>query len=381
MKNKSAADPVTHALTALPRATRYLVAFSGGLDSTVLLHAMIEHARRRRTPLQAVHINHNLYPEAESWLQHCQAFCQAQNIAFEGLGIVFQIAPGASLEAVARESRYEALGNMLQVGDVLLTAHHQDDQLETFLLMALRGSGPAGLAAMPAATPFGAGQLLRPLLGVPRAALETYAAQHGLQWLTDPSNADTRFDRNYLRREIVPRLRERWPAAGQTISRAARHCAGAVELLDGLAARDWVACVRAGGASLSVSRLAALAPTRAAQCVRYWLARLTLPVPDEKRLGQVLGPMLNAGRDRAPKVVWAGVEVRRYRDGLYAMPPLPPAPQQTLTWDARQPLVLPAGLGVLQAPPELAGQSLTLHFRAGGEALQVAGQADRKSVV
>lgn len=379
MKNKSAVDPVTHALTVLPRATRYLVAFSGGLDSTVLLHALA-HRPRRRTPVYALHVNHGLHADAAKWALWCAAFCKSHGVVFTDTSLAIPHAPGSSLEAAAREARYAWLRAHMQPGDVLLTAHHQDDQLETFLLMALRGSGPAGLAAMPAAAPFGAGQLVRPLLGSPRAVLEAYAAQYDLQWLTDPSNADTRFDRNYLRREIAPRLRDRWPAAGETISRAARHCAAAVDLLDGLAARDWVACIRADGASLSVARLAALASSRAAQCVRYWLARLGLPAPDEKRLGQLLGPMLTAGRDRAPNVVWAGVEVRRYRDGLYAMPPLPLAPGSEIVWDTRKPLVLPAGLGALHAPSKLAGESLTVRFRVGGEALQVAGQAHHRPV-
>ncbi len=379
-KNKAAADSVTHALAALPRAPRYLVAFSGGLDSTVLLHAMIGEAHRRRTRLKAVHINHNLQSESASWAQHCEAFCRTRGISFTGISIDINFPLGASLEAAARGSRYETLRDMMRPGDVLLTAHHQDDQLETFLLMALRGSGPAGLAAMPHDTAFGAGRLLRPLLDVPRASLEAYAAQHALQWLTDPSNADTRFDRNYLRHEIVPRLRARWPAAGDTFGRAARHCAGAVDLLDGLAARDWVACCREDRASLSVTRLAALAPARAAQCLRYWLRRQCLPAPDEKRLGQIQTTMLTAGRDRAPKVAWTGAEVRRYRDGLYAMAPLAPAPAAPLTWETRKPLYLPDDLGVLDAPPGLADTRLSVAFRAGGEALKPAGQAHHRPI-
>jgi tRNA(Ile)-lysidine synthase len=170
------------------------VAFSGGLDSTVLLHMLVWLAHRHELPvIRAIHVHHGLQAAGDHWPAHCQAVC-------DGLGIPLQVVrvkvlPGASMERAAREARYEALSGCLSEGDLLLTGQHRDDQAETVLFRLLRGAGVRGLAAMPVERPLGLGRLLRPLLGVSRAELEAYARRNALRWVEDPSNQDHDYSR------------------------------------------------------------------------------------------------------------------------------------------------------------------------------------------
>lgn len=174
----------------------------------MLLHALAARRTALPAPLHAVHVNHNLNPDSGRWAARCQSVCDALAVPLESFAVTV-VAPGASLEAAARDARYEVFRELLEDGEILLTAQHQDDQLETFLLQALRGAGAHGLAAMPRTARLGHGWLLRPLLDWPRAVLEVWARAEKLAWLEDPSNADDRFDRNYLRRRVVPVLKAR----------------------------------------------------------------------------------------------------------------------------------------------------------------------------
>lgn len=377
------------ALQKLPRSKRYLVAFSGGLDSTVLLHALVQLKRRLKRQLKprlyAVHINHKLHESSQQWSAHCEAVARQLRVSFQTISLDLQIPQGESLEAVAREARYAALRSVMEPGDVLLTAQHQDDQLETFLLMALRGSGVAGLSGMAAVSRFEPGWLARPLLDVPRKAMLAWAEQEELDWLDDPSNADERFDRNYLRQKIVPLLKDRWPSAGETLSRSASLAAEADMAMQALAAGDWVRCSGRGG-TLSVEPLAALPAARARNLLRFWLGRLGLPVPAEIKIRQVLEEALTAEADRNPHIHWQGGEIRRFQGELHAMQPLTPVPQGwESSWDTvNGPLALPADLGQLVLQPTgstpaidaNAAQSgqLTVRFRRGGERLKPFGQ-------
>jgi tRNA(Ile)-lysidine synthase len=221
---------------------------------------------------------------------------------------------GASLEAVAREARYGALAKALAPDEVLLTGHHEDDQLETVLLQLLRGAGVAGLAAMPEVAAFARGQLVRPLLTQRRVQLEQWAQARGLSWVEDDTNADERLDRNYLRRQVLPAVRERWPAAATSVARSARHAAEARRLLDALALADVERA--ANGDSLSVQRLRALEADRRRNAVRFWIARAGLALPDTRRLDEIVGPLLDARADANPVVSWNGVRVQRHLDLL-----------------------------------------------------------------
>ncbi len=367
-------------LRRYPAASNYRVALSGGLDSTVLLQALASVRAQLPGPLSAIHVDHGLHPDAPRWQAHCAALCAKLGVPLESRRVKVIPAPGESLEAVAREQRYGVFREVMQPGDALLLAQHADDQLETFLLQALRGAGVRGLAAMPESAGFGGGLLLRPLLGFSRAELEAWAQAQGLAWVEDPSNADTDLDRNYLRHEVLPRIRSRWPAAADTVSRAARHCADAAETLKTLAAEDWR---RYGaGETLPVAALYELPEPRARNLLRHWLEARGLPLPPAHKVTEIL-LQGRAAEDRNPCVDWAGAEVRRYGGLLYAQRPLPEAPAEFRL----QPGVsrsLGQGLGDLTLVPaagegiraSLCGpEGLRVAFRSGGESCRPAGRA------
>lgn len=367
-----------------PRAARYLIAYSGGMDSHVLLHAMQQlRAIHQEAPaLAAIHIHHGLHAQADQWAQHCLTVCAALDVPCQVLRVQAQAAIGESPEDAARRARYRALGAQVRPGDCLLTAHHQDDQAETLLLQLLRGSGPVGLAGMPARRAFGAGELVRPLLAVSRAALHDYAQQHALRWVEDDSNAHTGFDRNYLRHEIMPRLRARWPATAAALARSATHCGTAAELLHSVAQQDLPGLRGPDAATLRIEALAALPAARQANVLRVWLHDLYLPTPSTEQL-RIVQTMLHAAIDASPCVRWPGAELHRYRDLLYAMAPLPRHDAGTvLSWDLGAPLQLPQGAGQLRAvcvvgeglAASVRAQRVTIRYRRGGECCAPAGR-------
>jgi len=226
-------------LLQIPKASRVLVGYSGGLDSHVLLYAL--HACRDQHPdltISAIHVDHGLQLESASWASHCEKTCRELDIPIQIVQAEVALDSAQGPEASARIARYESFSRTMQDGDYLLLAQHADDQAETFLLQALRGSGPDGLASIPRRRVFATGWLCRPLLGVNRLELEDFARRVQLDWIEDPSNQDSAFDRNFLRNEIIPLLRQRWPALNQTLSRSASRCGAASQLLLTLAAED-----------------------------------------------------------------------------------------------------------------------------------------------
>lgn len=219
-------------LEVLAGAPRWWLAYSGGLDSTVLLQ-LLARARAARPgfpPLVALHVNHGLHPDAPRWQHHCEARCRALGIDFDCEAVVVEPA-GEGLEAAARRARHAVFESRLGAGDILFTAHHLDDQVETLFLRLLRGAGVDGLGAMAESRPLGAGRLVRPLLDVPRGVLADCARQWALDYIDDPSNEDTRLDRNYLRRRVLPLIAERWPGYRGTVGRAADHLRETAALL------------------------------------------------------------------------------------------------------------------------------------------------------
>ncbi|OGI37123.1 MAG: tRNA lysidine(34) synthetase TilS, partial [Candidatus Muproteobacteria bacterium RBG_16_64_10] len=232
----------------LSPATRFQLAYSGGLDSHVLLHALAQLQRTHGLNLGAVHVDHGLQAASRDWAQHCARICAALGIPCIIERVQVPDARADGLEAAARRARYACLARHVGAGDALLTAHHLDDQAETVLLQLLRGAGVHGLAAMPAIAPFSAGVLARPLLGFTRTALAHYARAEKLQWIEDSSNRDLRRARNLVRHQVLPLLQQRWPAAVRQLAQTARHAAEAAALLDDLAGADLGAC--ATGAAL-----------------------------------------------------------------------------------------------------------------------------------
>ena len=195
--------------------SKYYIAYSGGLDSTALLHSM----HSIELPIHAVYVNHHLQKESDDWQHYCEKQCKQWEIPFSVLHAEILKKPQQSLEELARNTRYELLGNLLTDNEALITAHHQDDVVETMLLQLLRGSGPSGLAAMPECKQLTVGLHLRPLLKITREQIKNYAREYQLNWIEDPSNQDNRFDRNYVRNEVMPKLIARWPFC------ATKYCA------------------------------------------------------------------------------------------------------------------------------------------------------------
>lgn len=342
-------DPehLIRALAPFHPAPRVWIAYSGGLDSTCLLHAAASVRERLPGPLAAAHLDHGLHPQSGRWAEGCRAVCEVLSVPLTNRCLTVGRAPGESLEARARQARYAALGALLGPGELMLTAQHQDDQAETLLLALLRGSGPDGLAAMPAVSDLGSGRLVRPLLDVPRAALEAYARERVLSWVEDPSNDSLAFDRNFLRRRVLPLLRERWPAASASLARSAAHCAEAATLIEGRAAETLAGLTGVRRGTLSVSALSRLDPPHSKVVLRLWLRRLGLPPPPSAHLGRILTEVLPARPDGKPLVAWPGCEIRRYRDDLFALVPLPPRPRDdALVWKGWC-LRLPSPLGTL----------------------------------
>lgn len=329
-------------------ADRAWIAFSGGLDSTVLLHALASVRERLPCTIRAVHVDHRLQPASTDWVRHCDRFCRELNLCFTALTVAASPARSESPEAQARAARYRALAELLSHQDLVLTAHHQDDQAETLLLALLRGGGVHGLAAMPTVTRLGDGRLVRPLLAYARADLERYAEQHRLNWIDDPSNASLDYDRNRLRRQVIPLLRRRWPAVARTLARSAAHCAEAARVVD-QAAANLLEQLCDDGATLPIPELRSLTPELRRATLRYWLRRRALPVPDSVHLKRVEREVLGARADADPLVAWGGCEIRRYRTRLYALHPLPPRPGAGpgIRWIGQE-LALPQGLGRLQ---------------------------------
>lgn len=280
-------DLPTRLLTQLSpwrNAANWRIAFSGGLDSTVLLHLLVTLSQRQPLPpLSALHVHHGLQAVAEAWPDHCRSVCAALGVPLDVVAV--QVRPGPSVERAAREARYAAFVAAIHRNEVLLTAQHRDDQAETLLFRLLRGAGVKGLAAMPAQRPLGQGHLLRPLLDVPRAELEAYARQHGLSWIEDPSNDDHRYARNYLRQRVFPVLAKQWPQASTTLARSAAHMGEAQGLLDDLAQIDLAQAATPGAfdwlglQSLALAPLRALSPARQRNALSHWLAPMTL-LPD-----------------------------------------------------------------------------------------------------
>ena len=334
------------------------VAYSGGMDSAVLLHALA--ALRGRFPfdIRALHVDHGLHPDSRAWADRCGHACARLGVPLEIRRVEVAAIRGESLEAVARERRYESMSGLLGAGDLLLTAQHRDDQAETLLLALMRGSGPKGLAAMPGVAPLGNGRLLRPLLDFSRTELCEYAQEQNLDWVEDPGNAELGFDRNFLRHQVLPLLAERWPACATGIARSAAHCAEAQGLIDLFAEDELRKVAGSQPQTLSIARLRDLALPLRKAVLRHWFRERSLPPPDSRHLDRILTEAMTPRADANPIVAWRGCEVRRYRDDLFAMESLPPLPGlQSTRWEFGD-LMLPDGMGRLEL---LAGDGRRVH--------------------
>ena len=304
---------ISSALADLPPHRGLVVGFSGGLDSTVLLHllAKLRHNKQLDSPLRAVHINHQLSSAAKDFEQHCRKTCKALEVPLTVISVQVDGAGSAGPEGEARAARYRAFSENLQQDEVLLQAHHQDDQVETLLLRLLRGAGPRGLAAIPPRRRLGKGWVVRPLLSFSRAELRAYAEAAGLEWVEDPSNSDTSLDRNYCRHVILPAMEERWPSYRRSLHKTATLSREADGLLQDLAAIDLQAALAGehddpaaalaqetqeslAAKGLPLAYLRTLTPARQRNALRLFLHRLGLPDLGWNRLQQLVSNIIPA---------------------------------------------------------------------------------------
>lgn len=358
-------------LAAEPDVRRWVLAFSGGLDSSLLLELCAR--LNLPQPLLAVHIDHQLQAVSRQWCDHCRDHC-------ERLGVPIQIVPvnpASSSEASARSARYQAFEALLQPGDCLLMAQHADDQAETLLLRLLRGSGVAGLAAMPAGRALGEARLLRPLLSQPRARLEAAAAELGLAPVEDPTNAQDHYDRNWLRLHILPRLKQHWPSLLQRCQDTTALMSDADQLLQERAEEDLQHCRQASG-GLSLSQLCQLSSARQRNLLHHWVVWQTGHRLSRQRLQNLQRSMFSTRSDASPEERFPGYHLRRYRDELHFVPdPLPVvASDSVVAVRVGQDLELPTGR--LSWHREIAGleegRMLELRYRQGGERLRPVGR-------
>ncbi len=360
-----------------------VVAFSGGLDSSVLLTALCRLGRR--DTVRAVHVDHALHPESATWAQRCAAFAAQLGVPYETVRVAVDRESGRGLEAAAREARYHALGAGLAPGEVLLTAHHGDDQLETLLLRLLRGSGVRGMRGIIELADFGVGQLARPLLGFSRMQLRAQAERWQLTWLEDPANAALRHDRSFLRVEVLPHLKERWPAATRMAERLAAQMTDAEELLVTVAAADAQAIENQRRIPRAVAL--SLAPARQRNLLRHLIRSAGLGIPSALQLDELRSSWLNARADAQTLVRWPGGEGRIYRGNLYLLTPLapPPQPNYRAALGKQRGWSGPAGQVMLEPvadgpglPQSWVEAGLELRFRAGGERFQPLGKPHRR---
>ncbi|MCV9879149.1 tRNA lysidine(34) synthetase TilS [Brenneria izbisi] len=323
-----------------------LVAYSGGLDSSVLLHLLVTLRQRDKQVIRAAYVHHGLNPLADSWAEHCRQCCQQWQVPFASLPVAVD-AQNGGIEAAARTARYQALSAHLHRDEILLTAQHLDDQCETFMLALKRGSGPAGLSAMAVSAPLATRRLLRPLLGFSRQQLEQYATRHQLSWIEDDSNQDERFDRNFLRRQILPLLAARWPHFPSAVARSAQLCAEQEQLLDELLAESLHALCRSDGA-LSIEGLRPLSTARRGALLRRWLSEHDVPMPTRDQLHRLWHEVAVSRQDAEPVLQFGRWQIRRFRQHLYVLPLMLSLKGCVLPWQPLLgPLTLPDGLGSL----------------------------------
>ncbi|MEN6586337.1 MAG: tRNA lysidine(34) synthetase TilS [Sulfuricella sp.] len=348
-----------------------MLALSGGVDSVVLLDILAGLRGPLQFHLSATHVNHQLSPHASDWADFCVACCQDYGVPLEIASVTITPA-GDSLEAAARAARHAALAR--STADFIVLAHHLDDQVETLFLQMLRGSGVAGASAMAEENQ----RLLRPLLELPRTALERYARRHELAWVEDESNLDTRFDRNFLRHRLLPIVEERFPAYRETLYRASRNFAESAHLQDELARLDGAKAIDDN--KLSVTALARLPAPRARNLLRHFLKWHCIPAPSAIRLEEMLHQLLTAKRDARVKIPLGAFELQRFMDRAWVIPALTPPPASlSYPWQGENEIQLPELGGVLKFWPSsgqgislacLQRERVTIRVRQGGERLR-----------
>lgn len=360
--------------TYLPAVTSpsaiWWIGFSGGLDSTALLHALAQ--LQLPVQLRALHINHQISANADAWQTQCADFCAQYSIPFYAEKVRVENT-GKGIEDAARAVRYAVFEKNLAAGDYLLTAHHANDQAETLLLRLMRGTGPRGLAAIAAVRTLGAGLLARPLLHFTRAELEAYALAHQLSWVDDESNLNDDYDRNFLRNHVMPLLHRRWPEFKRKWQQTTELCAQQEAVMEEFAREDLMRAVpltERVGQSIALNALLGLSPARQQNVLRYWLRSMNYTTPEQAHWRQIEQQIFSGRDDAQTRVSWGNVALHSYRQRLYALPLH--LPELELAFELR----------VSDVNPRLKTDLPDLHirYRIGGERCKPAGRGHSQTL-
>lgn len=398
---------LSHAIYTLPRIEpcsefshkrTFIVAYSGGKDSHVLLHALHALSSQHGFSIKAYHAHHGLSLFADDWAKHCQMVCDELQIPLEVFKLALYKQAGDSLEALARNARYQAFTERLEQGDVVLTAHSEEDQAETVLLNLLRGTGLRGLSGIYAHSRLGQGSLLRPMLTVSRKSIMMYAAHFNLKWIEDDSNLNLQFKRNLIRKNVLPVLEAVNPTAAHQFAKCARLAFESQTLLEEYLHYD-LRKILDKHMHLDLNGLAKHANSKRKALLRLWIKNADISLPTEKKLMDILTQVFTAAQDKNPTIQWKGGEIRRYQNKLFLSAisdkPLEPcvpsilATQQPLTWHFDKALELPQGQIWHTIPTRGQGlalkhfslnPSLTVAFRQKGERCRLAGKNHTQSL-
>ncbi len=313
-------------LQSLTSAKHFWVGYSGGLDSRVLLELMARAFQTHASAdfqVGAIHIHHGLSPNADAWLEHCKSVCSELKIPFQVFWVNAKVTDGESQEEVAREARFKAFRDFIKKDECLLLAHHEEDQTETILMRLFRGAGPTGLSGMAEKMQMGHCEILRPLLSISKTQLEQYAKGQNLQWIHDDSNHNMRFDRNFLRHEILPRLKTRWPQVVRSVNRSGSLCLETAMASQQVAAYDYQTVLGKAYTvldktyyALSVKALLTLEPIRRRGVIRYWLQMQKFTLPSQDHMARIDREVLQAKPGAKPKLKISKYVIKRLKDEL-----------------------------------------------------------------
>jgi len=383
-------------LSKLHDTKNYVIAYSGGVDSLVLLHCL----KQTNVAMRAVHVHHGLQVVADDWVKHCQQTCEKFNIPLDVLYVDAEKKQRTSPEESARNARYLALQDNLKEGECLLTAQHLNDQAETLLLQLFRTASSAGLSAMPVHKSFGEHVHIRPLLSFNRKEIESYARQNGLDWIEDPSNQDVTFDRNFLRKDILPLLEKRWPEVITQLSTVASLQSNNLQVLEGMAAVDLANAITAQNTSLkfcvfeiqsmlSITKLKQLSSSRLLNLLRYWVIVTLKKQPTRNLLEEIEKALINSQADANPDILFAGHAFRKFQENLYLLKiNAESVVQNQFIWEPSSPLKLSSLNAQLKAVmvigeglnKTLLDKPLTVRFRQGGEKFHPTGRRHSQSL-